>query len=115
MLGFRKKKGGTGGAFQFRVSDVVDVPLRGIVLRLRVVDGTPSLGDLGVGALLTLRSPAGAERTVRIAAHSVTAGKPTQARLDRTREFDVLIAEDDAARDREPVEIGWLASGPVGD
>jgi hypothetical protein len=113
MLGFRRKKRAGGGAFEFRVSDVVDVPLRGIMLRLRVVDGTPALSDLAVGELLELRSPTGARRRVRIAAHSVTAGRPTQARLDRTREFDVVIAPEDAAADAEPIEIGWMATGPV--
>jgi hypothetical protein len=89
MMVFRRSNDGRGGAFTFRVSDVVDVPLRGIVLRLRLVEGAPS--------------------EVRIAGHAVTGGKPTQARLDRTRELDVLLAE---GSDRG-VEIGWLATGPV--
>jgi hypothetical protein len=113
MLGFRRKKKAGGGAFTFRVSDVVDVPLRGRLLRLRVTDGTPGFDDLAVGRSIVLRSPAGEERRVRIAAHSVTGGKPSQGRLDRTREFDVIIAGDDASG--EPIEIGWMASGPVED
>lgn len=111
MLGFGRKESSGGGPFVFRVSDVVDVPLRGTMLRLRVVEGTPSLTDLGVGRGLTLRTPAGEERSVRITAHSVTGGKPTQARLDRTGEFDVIV--DVAGLAGEPVEIGWMASGPV--
>ncbi|HSJ26440.1 MAG TPA: hypothetical protein VK929_17305 [Longimicrobiales bacterium] len=111
MLGFRRKSSAKGGAFQFRVSDVVDVPLRGRVLRLRVVDGTPALDDLAVGRDLLLRSPSGEDRRVRITAHSVTAGKPSQERLDRTGEFDVLIDEGSVAGD--PIEIGWMAHGPV--
>jgi hypothetical protein len=112
MLGFRRKRSTRGGAFTFRVSDVVAVPLRGILLRLRVVDGTPGFDDLAVGRSITLRSPAGEERRVTITAHSITGGKPSQERLDRTREFDVIIAPDTAA---EPIEIGWMASGPVQD
>jgi hypothetical protein len=112
MLGFRRKKSAAGGgAFQFRVSDVVEVPLRGTVLRLRVMEGTPALGDLAVGEEILLRSTAGEERRVRIADHPVTGGRPSQARLDRTREFDVLI--EAAGTDGDPIEIGWTASGPV--
>lgn len=111
MLG-QKRKGRSGGAFAFRVSDVVDVPLRGTVLRLRVTDGTPSMADLGVGSVLLLRSPDGAERRVTITGHAVTGGKPTQERLDRVRELDILIADDEAGGD-EPIEIGWMASGPA--
>jgi hypothetical protein len=112
MLGFRKKNDAPSAPFEFRVSDVVDVPLRGIMLRLRVVDGAPALSDLAVGKALELRAPDGTVRQVRIAAHPVTGGKPSQKRLDSTREFDVLLAGDGAA-DATPVEIGWTATGPV--
>jgi hypothetical protein len=112
MLGLKRKGGRAGGAFTFRVSDVVDVPLRGTLLRLRVVDGTPSMNDLGVGSVLRLRSPQGAERRVRVTDHAVTGGRPTQARLERVRELDVLIADEDAGGG-EPVDIGWMASGPA--
>lgn len=107
----RGRKKTTDGAYTFRVSDVVEVPLRGTVLRLRLVEGTPSMRDLGAGSTLRLRSPAGAERAVTIAAHAVSSGKATQARLDRVRELDVVIAEDSAADG--PIEIGSLATGPA--
>jgi hypothetical protein len=110
MAAFRRKRNERGGAFVFRVSDVLDVPLRGLLLRLRLVDGTPSMDDLGIGSVLRLRSPGGVERDVHVAAHSVTGGKPTQERLHRVRELDVLIADGTAG---EPIEIGWTASGPV--
>jgi hypothetical protein len=113
MLGFGRKRSAAGGAFAFRVSDVVDVPLRGIVLRLRLLEGTPALADLGVGSSLQLHAPDGTERRVTIAAHPVTGGKPSQDRLDRTREFDVLIAAQPGDEGATPVEIGWTASGPV--
>jgi hypothetical protein len=109
MLG-RKRTVARGGPFEFRVSDVVGVPLRGTVLRLRVTDGAPSMDALGVGARLRLRTPAGGEHEVRIRGHSLTGGKPTQERLDRTGELDVLI-EDGALG--EDIQIGWLARGPV--
>jgi hypothetical protein len=107
---FRRQRRARGGAFEFRVSDVVAVPLRGTMLRLRLVEGSPSLEDLAVGRELVLRGPAGAERRVRIRAHSVTIGKPAQARLDRTGELDVIIEDDSGG---EPIEIGWLAGGPL--
>jgi hypothetical protein len=111
MAAFRRAKKDGGGPFTFRVSDVVDVPLRGLLLRLRLVAGSPSMGDLGVGTALRLRSPSGVERDVRVTGHAVTGGRPTQERLDRVRELDVLV-EDGASG--EPIEIGWIASGPVG-
>ncbi|HEX6133645.1 MAG TPA: hypothetical protein VFZ24_06770 [Longimicrobiales bacterium] len=105
-----KRKGRSGGAFSFRVSDVVDVPLRGTVLRLRVAEGTPSMADLGAGAQLRLRAPSGEERLVTIVGHAVSSGRATQARLDRVRELDVVISDAEAAG---PVGIGWMAVGPV--
>ena len=111
MLGLGKKKA-RGGAYTFRVSDVVDVPLRGTVLRLRVVEGTPALSDLSVGSTLRLRAPGGAERTVTITAYAVSNGRPSQKRLDRYGELDVVISDEEAATGG-PVEIGWTASGPA--
>lgn len=112
MPGLKRKGRKSGGAFTFRVSDVVDVPLRGTLLRLRLIEGEPSMADLGVGGSLQLRSAEGEERVVSIMAHSVTGGKATQERLDRTRELDVMI-DDEAAAGPEPIEIGWIAAGPV--
>jgi hypothetical protein len=109
MPGLKKKS--SGGAYSFRVSDVVDVPLRGTVLRLRLVDGSPTMsGDLAVGSALRLRSPAGAERTVTITRYAASSGKATQKRLERVREIDVLVSDADATADG-PVEIGWMATG----
>src|SRR5690606_19755549 len=108
----KRRSGARGGAFRFRVSDVVDVPLRGTVLRLRVVDGTPSMADLRVGSRLRLRAPSGEEREVAITGHAVSSGRATQERLDHVRELDVLIS-DEAATSGGPVEIGWMATGPV--
>jgi hypothetical protein len=110
MLGIgRKSERGT--AFQFRVSDVVATPLRGTLLRLRLIEGEPSMQDLGVGSALRLQRD-GAERRVRITAHAVTGGRATQRRLERARELDVIVA-DETAGDAPPIDIGWLASGPV--
>jgi hypothetical protein len=102
-----------GSAYTFRVSDAVHVPLRGHMLRLRLTDGTPSMDDLAVGQVLRLRSPAGETRDVPIVAHSVTGGNPTQKRLEQTGELDVIVSGELAEANGDPVEIGWLASGPI--
>lgn len=108
-----KRSPGESGEFRFRVSDVVEVPLRGWLLRLRLVEGRASVADVGVGRMLRLVSPSGDERVVTITAHATTGGRQTQARLDRTREMDVMIAGEDAGNGAARVGIGWMAGGPV--
>lgn len=106
-----KRKSAAGGTFSFRVSDVVEVPLRGILLRLRVIEGSPSMSDIGVGSTLRLKDLAGAEHEVVVKAHSVTGGKARQKRLDQTRELDIVIEPRGA--EATPIEIGWMAYGPA--
>lgn len=103
-----------GGAFRFRVSDSVDVPLRGRMLRLRVVEGSPAMADLKPGRKLRLQGPSGGAGVVRIVDHAVTSGRATQKRLDAVRELDVIVADDDSGK-ATPIAIGWFASGPVND
>ena len=103
----------SGGAYTFRVSDSVEVPLRGYMLRLRLVDGAPSMSDLAVGKVLRVASPQGDVRDLPILAHSVTGGNPSQKRLDQVRELDVIVDGALAVRDGVPVEIGWMATGPI--
>lgn len=99
--------------FRFRVSDAVVVPLRGLMLRLRLLDGAPSIKDLAVGRHVQVTSPSGDTRELKIVAHAVTGGRQTQERLDRYRELDVVVAE--LGESAEPrVDIGWEATGPVG-
>ena len=109
----RRAKRPNDEPFRFRVSDSLAVPLRGHMLRLRLLEGGPAVGDLGVGRRLTLKSPTGAARTITIRDHAVTGGRPTQERLDRTGEFDVIISAEDAGRGEELVGIGWVVTGPV--
>jgi hypothetical protein len=97
------------------VSDALEMPHRGFLLRLRVSEGSPQVGSLGVGESFLLIAPDGRERVVRIADHSVTAGRLTQERLDRVREVDVLIDRRDGWIDEDIVEIGWTVAGPVDD
>lgn len=109
LFGSKKK---AGGAFSFRVSDAVEVPMRGYLLRLKLQNGDPSIADLAVGKRIKLSSPAGKQKVVTIRDHSVTQGPTSQDRLDRTREFDVVIDGPDAVFENEAVDIGWTASGP---
>lgn len=104
-----KKK--SGEPFLFRISDAVEIPRRGYLLRMKVREGDPAIADLAVGNKLKLRSPSGAEKVVTIKDHSVTQGPTSQDRLDRTREFDVVIDSPDAVLGSEVVDVGWTA-GP---
>lgn len=101
-----------GSTARFRVSDATEVPLRGFLLRLRLLEGKPQMKSLKK-ARLRLESPGGASRVVEIRDFAVMGGKATQERLERTQMLDVLISSEDAAGDGEPVRIGWTAVGPV--
>lgn len=100
------------GPFVFRVSDVVEVPYRGHLLRLRLLEGEPDVRDVAPGRWLRLRDPGGTARDVRILDLGVVGGRATQRRLERTRELDILIPDQDA-RAAGAIRIGWRAEGPV--
>jgi hypothetical protein len=102
-----------GGNFRFNVSDALDVPLRGFLLRLRLLGGTPSVKDIASGTRLRLISPEGRERVVTVTDKSMTGGRNTQARLEKTGQLDVLISSEEAYAGNEPIGIGWQAEGPV--
>jgi hypothetical protein len=102
-----------GGAYRFRVSDSLNVPLRGHLLRLRLLEGMPSVKDLAPGKRIRLSGPSGASREVAILGHSATGGRATQERLEAKRELDLVIRAEDAGEGTERVEIGWQVTGPV--
>jgi hypothetical protein len=102
-----------GGPFTFKVSDSLEVPLRGHLLRLRLSDGTPRMDDLKVGRKLRIVSPSGKERTVTILGHAATGGRATQGRLQTTRELDIVIPSAEAGAYDDRIGIGWRATGPV--
>ncbi len=93
------------------MSDAVEVPHRGVLLRLRLMEGVPALAELRPGRYLRLRAPDGEERWVRVLDFAIIGGRATQARLERTRELDVVISKADARQGGRPVEIGWLVVG----
>lgn len=105
-----KPEGGTG---RFNVSDALDVPLRGFLLRLRLVDGDVSASDIASGTRLRLTGPEGAERVVTVRDKSLTGGRNTQERLGKTGQIDVIIGSDEAYAGGVPVGIGWAAEGPL--
>jgi len=98
--------------FRFNVSDAVEVPLRGCLLRLRLLQGEPQVSQLAPGTRLRLHAPAGEQRTVTIRARSLTGGRNTQERLEYAGLYDVIIDREDAFAD-PPVATGWTAEGPV--
>ena len=102
-----------GGAFRFRVSDSQDVPLRGHLLRLKLLEGSPSMKDLKVGRKVRVSGPTGDDRDITILGHSATGGTAKQSRLADTRELDLVIRKEDAGVGVERIEIGWQVTGPI--
>lgn len=108
-----KTSGRHDDPFRFNVSDAVEVPLRGVLLRLRLLEGEPSVNQLGPGASIRLVAPDGTQRVVPIKAHSLTGGRNGQARLEKAGLIDLIIERDDAFAEDAPVGIGWKAEGPI--
>lgn len=111
MSGFAFPPARPGDSFRFHVSDVVEVPLRGYLLRLRLLEGSPRISELGPGRFLRLRAPDGTERAVRVQDFAVIGGRATQARMERTRELDVVISREDALAGGRAIGIGWVVVG----
>jgi hypothetical protein len=102
-----------GTAFEFRVSDSMAVPLRGRLLRLKLAGGSPSEKAIAIGQRVRVTAPSGRDRVVTILDHAIIGGQNSRARMERTRELDVVIPFDEAAVDGVPIGIGWSVSGPV--
>lgn len=96
--------------YRFRVSDAYFVPLRGWMLRLKLLDGAFAPSMLKPPGSLRLTAPDGEERVVTVTGLSVTGGFQKKERVDAYKEFDVVIPEADAVREDRPVRIGWVAS-----
>lgn len=102
----------TSDDFRFRVSDVYEIPRRGHMIRLKLLDGSPSMKDLRPGGSLWLEAPDGRGRPIRIVDIGVSSGRARQDRLERTRELDIVVASADIHADEGRVEIGWHAYPP---
>jgi hypothetical protein len=114
MANEKPNTGDAGGAFRFRVSDSLEVPLRGHLLRLRRIEGSPSMKDLAPGQTIRVAGPDGTTRDVTILGHSATGGRASQKRLDTTGELDIVIPREQAGDGEARIAIGWSVSGPTG-
>ena len=103
------------GIARFNVSDALDVPLRGFLLRLRRIDGEISVKEIGPGTRLRLTSPEGHERTVTVRALSLTGGRNGAERFAKTGQVDLIIGTEEAYAEELPIGIGWTAEGPLRD
>ena len=95
---------------QYKVSDSMSIPYRGHLLRLKVASGAPSVKQMMTGARLRVSGPDGEQGEVEVIGHAKMGGQPTQARLERTRELDVVIPAAQAVIDGARIEIGWTVS-----
>ncbi len=102
-------------SFLFRVSDSMAIPHRGHLLRLKLASGAPRMKALQAGSRLRMTGPHGEAAVVDVIGHPAMAGKQTQARLDRTRELDVVIPASQAIAGGSRVEIGWTVGPPNGE
>ncbi len=99
-------------SYVLKVSDSAVVPYRGHLLRLKVVEGTPEVKQLKAGTSLRVTGPHGQTGVVEILGLPTMAGRQTQERLERTREFDVVIPATQAVIDGARIDIGWTV-GPA--
>jgi hypothetical protein len=95
--------------YRFRVSDAYFVPLRGWMLRLKLIDGSFETAMVKPGSQIRLLAPDGEERLVSVLGLGATGGRQKQDRIDTYGEFDLVISRDDAVRDDRAVDLGWEA------
>ena len=108
--GARRRSNEDMADYRFRVSDAYFVPLRGWMLRLKLIDGEFEPSMLKPGSSLRLVAPDGGDRMVTVKALSATGGFQRKARVDAYREYDVVIPTEDAIQDDVRVAIGWEAT-----
>lgn len=96
--------------YRFRVSDAYFVPLRGWMLRLKLLDGDFDPKMLRPGGSLRLVAPDGEDRVVTVKGLSTTGGRQKKDRVQEYAEYDLVIPVEDAIRDDRQVEIGWEAT-----
>jgi len=93
----------------FRVTDAMDAPHGGRILRLKLETGTPlQIGKLKGAGLLAV-SPLGRLCRFRVASFATIGGKVRQRRFQETGRVDLHIYEDD---DTGPIELAWRVKQP---
>ncbi len=93
--------------FRFNVSDSYMVPLRGWMLRLKLTGGDFDPSMLKPGSSFRILTPEGEEWSATVKGLSATAGRQTRERVEKYREFDLVVPTGDAVRDGREVQIGW--------
>lgn len=96
--------------YRFRVSDVVQVPLRGTMLRLKLLEGDPSPDALEAGKTIRLVGPGGRTASAQVRSLAVTTGSAAKETLHQYRQVDVVVAPESSS-DGLPVGIGWFVVG----
>lgn len=97
---------------EFKIVDALQAPRRGRILRLRTVEGTPTVDALE-GATMEAIGPRGdEERRVRIIGFPTIGGRPDDERYARTGRVDVVVVpvDHDALDD---ILFGWTLRGPA--
>ena len=95
--------------YRFRISDAYFVPLRGWMLRLKLLEGDFDPKMLKPGKSLRLLAPDGEDRMVTVKGLAATGGRQKKERVETYREYDVVIPPEDAVQDERQVDIGWEA------
>lgn len=93
--------------YRFNVSDSYLIPLRGWMLRLKLVEGDFDPSMLKPGSEFRLIAPDGAERKATVKGLAVTGGRQTAERVKRYKEFDIVISAEDAVAEDREVDLGW--------
>lgn len=92
----------------FRVIDAMDAPHGGRIIRLRVLEGQPTVKALK-GATLKAVSPRdGTERLLRVRDFAILGGRPSDRRIADTKHCDLIV--DDVTPHggtNAKVDIGW--------
>lgn len=92
----------------FRVIDALDAPHGGRILRLRVLEGQPTVKALKGATLIAVSPRDGTERLLRVRDFSILGGRPSNRRMADTRQCDLIV--DDVTPNggsNTKVDIGW--------
>lgn len=89
----------------FRVIDALDAPHGGRIVRLRVLEGHPTVKELK-GATLEARPPGnGDQRLLRVRNFAILGGRPSDRRIAQSKRCDLVI--DDLTPGDDAVDVGW--------